>query len=84
MIGTEVDGTNIPGTKAIWTGGVGSLAKGVGTDRMGAGGVGSLTEGVGTDRVEAEGVGANFVARCSLLSFSMASRASVRATESGT
>ena len=76
MISTEVDGTDIAGTKAIRTGGVGSLAEGVSTDRMGAGGVGSLTEGVGTDRVGAEGVGANFVAHCSLLSFSMASRAS--------
>ena len=75
-VSTEVDGTNIAGTEAIRTGGVGSLAEGVGTDRMGAGGVGSLTEGVGTDCVGAEGVGADFVARCSLLLFSMASRAS--------
>ena len=53
---------------------VSSLAEGVGTDHMWAGGVGSLTEGVGTDCVGAKGVGADFVARCSLLSFSMAVR----------
>ena len=80
MIGTETGGVGSlaegVGTDRMGAGDIGSLTEGVGTDGVGASGVGSLTEGVSTDGVGAEGVSADFVACCSLLSFSMASRAS--------